>query len=190
MHPDDEASLLRVLLKDPSINLIDGPRWKGPQPDGLRTIHSIGNHCMIWSKGDLPDLKARFIPTCNDWYCSSEHSTIQFLRSSLAKNVLIEGRFAVSTEGALSRVASSVERRYKMLRSLIKKTYSNGVVEWRNPTLPMAPAGPRRSANPSKPDPALWVSPVAMAWLRSDPARCIKQFTSGNVEGVMTMSNK
>lgn len=186
MHPDDEDSLLRVLLKDPSILLIDGPRWKGPRPEASRSIVSFRYHCIIWSPEDLPELNAEFIPTCNDWYCRSEHSTIQFLRSSLIGSVLIEGRFAISTDDATARVGPLIERRYKMLRNIIKKTYLNRVVEWRNPFLPMAPASPTRSANPSDPDASLWVGPAAMAWLSAEPTRCIKQFESGSVEGLLT----
>jgi hypothetical protein len=132
MHPEDENSLLRALLTDPSVLLIDGPRWKGAKPEATRDLSSIGSYCIVWSPDDLSELSADFIPTCNDWYCRSEHSTIQFLRSTLTGAVLTEGRLAVATDTAQPRTASSVERRYRMLHRVIEKTYANAVVEWRN----------------------------------------------------------
>jgi hypothetical protein len=185
MHPEDEDSLLRELLTDLSVLLIDGPRWKGAKPETTRDLSSIGSYCIVWSPHDLSELSADFIPTCNDWYCRSEHSTIQFLRSALSGAVLTEGRLAVSTDTGQPRAASSVERRYRMLRGSIKKTYVNEVVEWRNTKLPIAPAGPSRSANPSKPDSSLWVGPAAMVWLRGDQTCRIKQTVNSPVEGAL-----
>jgi hypothetical protein len=185
MHPDDESSLLRELLQDSSVLLIDGPRWKQPQPQPLtaRSLSSLGDYCIVWSPEDLSELTAEYVANANDWYCRSEHSTIQFLRSRMRGAVLTEGRFAVSTDSAPTAAASGVERRYKMLRRTLKKTYSNSLVRWLTPTLPIAPAGLSRSANPSKPDTSLWVGPAAMAWLQADGPRRIKQFVTSSVEG-------
>lgn len=185
MHPDDEQLLLDEILTEPAVVLIDGPRWKARSPETARNLSSIGSYCIIWSPEDLPELEARFMPDANDWYCESEHSTIQFLRSSLSGAVLTEGRFAISTEPAPPSAASGVERRFKALRKLIRKTYANSTVQWQNPRLPFAPAGPSRSANPSKPDASLWVGPDAMVWMRADERRRIKPFLTSHVEGIL-----
>lgn len=185
MHCDDEQALLGELLKDPSVAFIDGPRWKDPKPQTVRTLESIGNYCIIWSPEDLLELEARFIPTCSEWYCESEHSTIQFLRSSLNGDILTDGRFAVSTLSASAEAASGVERRFKAIRRFIKKHYSNAVLQWSNTELPMAPAGPSRSANPSKPDNSLWVGPAAMTWLRADDRRRVKTVLGSPVEALL-----
>ena len=186
MHPDDEQLVLRELLREPAVVLIDGPRWKSSQPTTSRDIATCGSYCIIWSLDDAPELSARFMPQCNDWYCVSENLTIQFLRSTIDGSILIEGRFAVSTEDVPPSAAAGLERRFKALRKMIKKTYSNSVVCWQNPGLPFAPAGPSRSANPSKPDASLWLGPGAMAWMEADERRRIKQFKAGGVEGVLT----
>jgi hypothetical protein len=183
MHPDDESSVLRELLQDSSVLFIDGARWKHSKPETSRSLSNIGNYCIVWSPEDLSELSAEYVANAKDWYCRSEDSTIQFLRSRMEDAVLTEGRFAVWTETARAAAASGVERRYKMLRRTLKKTYSNSRVQWLNPTLPIAPAGPSRSANPGKPDTSLWVGPAAMAWLLADKTRRIKQFLTGSVEG-------
>jgi hypothetical protein len=185
MHPDDELSFLDEVLKEPSVVLIDGPRWKAAEPATTQSLASIGTYCIIWSPEDLASLNARFIPTCNDWYCESEHSTIQFLRSSLTETVLTEGRIAIATESASSSARAGVERRFKSLRKFLKKVYANAIVRWQNPTLSFAPAGPSRSANPSEPDRSMWVGPSALAWLRADEQRRIKQTLSSHVEGFL-----
>src|SRR5262245_61862679 len=183
MHLDDEKSLIPELLRDSSVLLIDGPRWKQAKPQTSRDLSSIGHYCIIWSPGDLPELSAEYVPSVNDWYCRSEHSTIQFLRSRFTDAVITEGRFAVWTEDAEPTAASAVERRYKMLRTVLKRTYANSCVRWLSPTLPVAPAGPSRSANPSKPDTSLWVGPCTMAWLLANESRRIKQSLTSSVEG-------
>jgi hypothetical protein len=185
MHPEDELSFLDEVLKEPSVVLIDGPRWKAAEPRTTRSLASIGTYCIIWSPEDLACLKARFIPTCNDWYCESEHSTIQFLRSSLTETVLTEGRIAVATESASSSARLGVERRFKFLRKFLKKNYVNSAIRWQNPKLPLAPRGPSRSANPGEPDSSLWVGPAALSWLRDGEERRIKQTISSNVEGFL-----
>jgi hypothetical protein len=148
-----------------------------------RSLASIGSYCIVWSPDDLPKLTAEFIPSCNDWYCQSEDTTIQFLRSRVIGTVLTDGRLAVSTDAVSASTAAGVERRYKLLRRTIKNTYANAVVAWTNPTLPIAPSAPGRSANPSKPDSALWVGPRAMAWLLADSTRRVKVIPEGPVEG-------
>jgi len=185
MHPDDEHLLLEAVLRDPLVVLIDGPRWKASSPQTARTLSGIGSYCIIWSPADLGGLDARFIPECDDWYCESEHSTIQFLWSSLSGASVTEGRVAISTDRASPSAASGVERRFKALRKLIKKTYSNSMVRWQNPKLPLAHAGPSRSANPSKPDTSLWVGPAAMIWMRADERRRIRLGPTSPVEGIL-----
>lgn len=131
-------------------------------------------------------MPADFIPSCNDWYCRGEYATIQLLRSVITGTVVTEGRFAIATDQASQQTATAnVERRYNMLRRLIKKTYVNGVVHWRNPQVPQAPAGRDRSANPSNLDRSLWVGPSAMTWLTADPMRRIKITPNTLIEGTV-----
>jgi hypothetical protein len=186
MHPADEAGLMSELLRDPAVLLIDGPRWKSSTPSTTRDISAVGGYCIIWSPGDLPQLPARYIPSCNDWYCTAEYATIQFVRCSLADTTIRQGRLAISTGPANERTAANVEHRYKSLARAIKKTYLNSIVRWRNPDLPEAPATPGRSANPSKPDRSLWVGPAAMTWLRADRQRHIKPL-AGGAEGAISI---
>ena len=186
MHPDDESSLVRELLRDPSIVFVDGPRWNSAQPPTSRSISSIGSYCIVWSTKDISTLAADFIPSCNDWYCRAEHSTIQFLRSSLADTFLTEGRVAIGTSAADADVAASVERRYKLLGRFLKRSYSNAVIGWSNPPLTPPHATSSRSSNPSTPDASLWVGPAALDWLRADPVRCIKLDARSRVEGRLT----
>jgi hypothetical protein len=176
MHPDDESDIVAELLCDPAVLLIDGPRWKTATPPTTRTISAVGNYCIIWSAEDLQELPAEFMPLCNDWYCRAEYATIQFLRSGLAKTVITEGRFAISTVMASETTAANVERRYKLLRRIIQKTYRNSVVRWRAPdTRQIVP----------EPDRSVWVGPAAMSWLAGDAARHIKQFLNGGAEGIV-----
>jgi hypothetical protein len=185
MHPDDETVVANELLNDPSIRLVDGPRWTLSHPESSRALDKIGDYCIVWSIDDLPELRADFIPTCGDWYCRSEHSTIQFLRSSLHDAVLTDGRFAVMTDGATAHAAANIERRFKALRRFLKKSYANSVVEWTNTQLPRAPATLSRSSNPSRPDSSLWVGPAALRWLQADNHRCIQTILGGPVQGAI-----
>jgi hypothetical protein len=187
MHPDDEASIVLELLSDPSLQFIDGPRWKTAVPSTSRNLKEIGYYCIVWSPQDLPVLAAKFIPTCNDWYCQSEFATIQFLRSQKLDSILTEGRFAVSTDPLLQLSAHGVQQRFRQLSRIIKKSYKNGVLRWRNPKAPEGPASPARSANPSKPDTSLWIGPAASQWLTADPERRVKQFLTGHVEGQLQL---
>jgi hypothetical protein len=189
MHPEDEREFEQLLVGDESIRFIAGPRWKTETPKTSRSLADIdGYYCIVWSTSDIAKLKARYIPSCHDWYCESEHATIQFLRSEIHESVITEGRIAVSTTLSRDFPAASVkslEKRYGDLRKYLRKNYSNSIIQWRNPTVPDAPAGPNRSANPSKPDPQVWVGPHALRWLRERPRRRIKQFRQGNVEAVL-----
>jgi hypothetical protein len=186
MHPDDEVALITELLRDPTILLVDGPRWKSVAPPTTRDISAVGHYCLIWSPDDLPELPAEFIPSCNDWYCRGEHATIQLLRSAVTGTMITDGRLAIATGGADQNTLAKVEQRYKWLCRSIKRTYLNSVVRWRNPELPEAPAGPNRSANPSNPDRSLWVGPTAMSWLTADVVRRIKIFPASPVEGIVS----
>ncbi len=189
MHPDDEREFEHLLVSDESIRFIAGPRWKTQTPKTSRSLADIDNYyCIIWSTSEIAELKAEYIPTCDDWYCRSEHATIQFLRSEWDGSVVTEGRIAVSTTPSRDLPAASVkslEKRYATLRKYFRSNYSNSVIQWRNPTLPYAPAGPNRSANPSKPDPQVWVGPHALRWLREGSDRRIKQMRQSVVEAVL-----
>jgi hypothetical protein len=189
MHPADERDFESLLVSDDSIRFIAGPRWKTESPKTSRSLAEIDDdYCIIWSTSDIAKLKAEYIPSCDDWYCRSEYATIQFLRSEIDELIITEGRIAVATIRSRDypeSSAKSLEKRYGKLRNYIKKSFSNSIVQWRNPTFPYAAAGPNRSANPSKPDPQVWVGPHALRWLRERPDRRIKQFRQSNVEGVL-----
>jgi hypothetical protein len=190
MHPRDEAVLMAELLRDPAVLLVNGPRWKSAVPPTTRNVSTVGSYCIIWSTEDLPELAAHFIPGCNDWYCRAEYATIQFLRCSITETVITEGRLAISTDPGAIETAANVERRYKLLCRAIKATYLSSVVRWHNPDFPEAPAGPSRSANPSAPDPSLWVGPAAISWLASDAGRRIKNFPASPVEGTVSEKSR
>lgn len=190
MHPKDEQLFVDEILRDPNVVFIDGPRWENEAPEVCRTIESIGYYCIIWSPEDMPILAADYIESCNDWYCRSEFATIQFLRSEMHdENILVEGRIAISTSHAKENesdisFAEPLGKRYKLLRKLIKKHYSNSIIYWENKNLPRSPRTPKRSPNPSeKPDSSLWIGPNAVQWLNESPARCIKQNPSAYTEG-------
>lgn len=192
MHPDDEREFEQFLVGDESIRFIAGPRWKSEAPETSRSLAGIATYyCIIWSTSDIPRLKAEYIPTCDDWYCRSEYATIQFLRSEIDESVITEGRIAISTIPKPDFPVGSVktvEKRYGTLRKYFRKNYSNSIIQWRNPTVPYAPAGPNRSANPSKPDSHVWVGPHALRWLRERPDRRIKQMRQSVVEAVLVES--
>jgi hypothetical protein len=189
MHPADEAEFEKLLVSDESIRFIAGPRWKTETPETSRTLAEIDDtYCIIWSTADMVKLKAEYIPSCDDWYCRSEHATIQFLRSDMDEAVITEGRIAISTIPSPdfpAASARSLEKRYGDLWKYFRRIYSNSIIQWRNPTVPYAPAGPHRSANPSKPDPQVWVGPHAVNWLRERADRRIKQSRQGNVEAIL-----
>jgi hypothetical protein len=183
MHPGDERDFVSELLRDESVVLINGPRWKTSRPEVHRSLDAIDDwYCIIWSRTDLPELDAEFMPRCNDWYCRSQGGTIQFLRSRLIASVLLEGRLAINTDSQPPERAEAVERRYRNLRKFVQRRYRKGVLRWRNPRLP-SPSPVDRSANPSKPDTSLWLGPAAAQWLQEDPTtRRVKQQVSAVVE--------
>ncbi|HXE87199.1 MAG TPA: hypothetical protein VN524_10450 [Hyphomicrobiaceae bacterium] len=185
MHPNDESSLVARLLHDPTVLLVDGPRWKTATPPTTRNLSAVGWSVIIWSPEDLAELPAEFIAARNDWYCRGEYATIQFLRSQVTGTMITEGRFAISTELAQKTTAANVECRYRLLRRAVQRTYTSSVVRWRNPRLPGTTGKPSTPASPSKPDRSLWVGPAAMAWLAADPARRIKQDPTFVVEGMI-----
>ncbi|HEX8913371.1 MAG TPA: hypothetical protein VF796_13505 [Humisphaera sp.] len=191
MHPADEREFEQLLVADESIRFIAGPRWRSETPASSRSLADVDNYCIVWSTGDIAKLEAEYMPSCDDWYCRSEYATVQFLRSELVGTVITEGRIAVATGPRSGFPVSSVkrlERRYGDLRKFIRKRYSNSIIQWRNPTAPYAPAGPNRSANPSKPDPQVWVGPHALQWLREGSDRRLKQVRQGIIEAVLVDS--
>jgi hypothetical protein len=189
MHPADERDFERQLVSDESIHFIAGPRWKAETPKTSRSLDDIDDYyCIIWSTNDVAKLTAEYIPSCDDWQCRSEYATIQFLRSEIHEPVITEERIAVSSMPGRDFPASSVkslEKRYEVLRKYVRTNYSNSIIQWCNPTIPYAPAGPNRSANPSKPDPQVWVGPHALRWLRERSDRRIKQTRQSIVEAVL-----
>jgi len=184
MHDDDERAFELELLAEPGLQFVDGPRWPTSTPPTFRSLTALrGSYCILWAPADLEVLEAQYIEQVGDWYCKSESATIQFLRSEHVGGVLTEGRIAVSTADALSpTAAAAIAARYKRLRRYIQKHYRNKVLRWCNPTLPLLPAGPGRSANPGKPDAQLWVGPHALEWLRQDDSHRIKQFLQSITE--------
>ena len=187
MHPLDEAEFIAQLLEDESVGLIDGPRWPTATPLVTRSLAQIkGSYCIIWSSTDRAALTARFVPTCNDWYCDSEQVTIQVLRSQIRAAVITEGRIAVSTNELTPEEAAGVEKRFKSLSRFIKKQYRNKVLSWCWPVVPEAAIGQRgeeRSSNSGKTDTSCWIGPHAMQWLAQDPAHCAKQAFNARAEG-------
>jgi hypothetical protein len=168
MHADDERALAEELLCDPVVLFIDGPIWKTSTPPTTRDISTAGNHCIIWSPEDLCPLPANYRESVDNWYCSGDHATIQFLRSQTAGAVVTIGRFAIGTLPE-DVAAANVERRYKFLRRVIKRSYSNSVVRWYDPEA----MGTRKLSKPTR---DIWVGPAAMGWLAEDQSRCIKQW--------------
>jgi hypothetical protein len=175
MHAEDEREFVANVLGEASIVLIDGPRWPTNHPQSHRSLDYIGSYCILWSTADVPQLDSEFIPSCGDWYCRSEGSTIQFLRSQLLDSFLTDGRISVATDNEPPEVAQSVERRYRRLSRFIKQRYKNRVLRWRNPNAPQHSKIDGRSANPSDPDASLWLGPSAFAWLAAGRGRCVKQ---------------
>lgn len=188
MHPEDEINFYNYLMEDESVELIDGPRWAKEIPECSRSIENIGDYCIIWSPKDYKILKARYIPTCNDWYCESEYATIQWLRSSSTEK-LFDGRIAISTNELghdfKESQAKQVEKRFKSLRSFIKKSYTNSVIRWLNINAPISPASPKRSSNPSKPDKQLWVGPEALKMLIENSNVRVHQKHSAIIQGLV-----
>jgi hypothetical protein len=130
LHRNDEATLEAQLLSDPAVLLVDGPRWKTATPP--RNLSTAGWYVLIWSPQDLAELPAEFIPACNDWYCKGKYATIQFLRSQTAGTVITEGRFAISTAPTQKTAAANVERRYRLLRRAVQRSYMSLVTHrWR-----------------------------------------------------------
>lgn len=182
MHPDDETAFAGQVLAEECVRLVDGPRWKSPDPVATRSLKEVvGDYCIIWCTQDRPSLSARRLAT-DDWYCESESATIQFLRSQLRGSCLSTGRIAIGTGDATQTEAVAVERRFKCLVRFIKKTYENSAIRWCNTQLPFAKAIPGQSSNPSNPDVHCWIGPHARRWLREDTARRIKQSAESPVE--------
>jgi hypothetical protein len=180
MHPDDEAALIKELLSDQSVLLIEDPREYPTVPPDVSVLSDIW---IIWVPEDLQQLPADYIEDCKGWYCRGEYATIQFWKSKIVDTVITEGRFAIMTRPE-QVAAVNVGRRYEFLRRAIKRSYSNSVVWWHNTHPGPYPKGwePTKS---SKPDSSVWVGPAAMGWLAEDASRRIKQFLTGHVEGTV-----
>ncbi|TKR29252.1 hypothetical protein FCE95_13890 [Luteimonas gilva] len=191
MHPLDEAGFAESLLADPSIRLVDGPRWPAREPALARNLADIGGYALIWPSDRVPPLTARYVPAAKDWYCDSEGSTLQWLRSRTDGECLIAGRIALHDLPA--DLPQAAEKRlktlYNRLRRAIKADYANAVVRWGNPRYPYAPAGNGRSANPSEPDKGLWVGPHALRWLRASPDRIVRPIAGILVEGRLSFDS-
>src|SRR5688572_10026633 len=96
MHPLDEAAFVGSLLADSSVQLVNGPRWPSQQPVLTRDLTpDIGDYVLVWPGDHVPPLTARHVPTVGDWYCASEASTLQLLRSRLDGGSLTAGRIAL-----------------------------------------------------------------------------------------------
>jgi hypothetical protein len=188
MHPDDEKAFVAALVAEEGVHLIDGPRWKSQVPRLARSIEEIsGDHCIVWCGSDGAPLQARLVEASGHWYCTSEQTTLQFLRSCMEDDLITEGRLALGdrSDDAESPADKLVLRRFHRLRDRIRKTYTNKLARWSNPGLPFRPAGPGRFANPSPPDAQLWIGPGAIAWLRERPGRSIRQDLYMRVEAVI-----
>lgn len=187
MHPADEADFVRTITGETGTILVDGPKWSSEQPPIVSDAARAGNYLIIWNPKETPPLKGTH--HCNKkeewWYCENEYQTIQFLRSGFqyGEPFLFEGRIAIATtdpEKVLYDEASapSVERRFKTLSRFIKKSYTNGVIIWQNPSLP------RSKTNPLTPAKDVWVGPHALRWLQEEPkGRWIQQFRGGLARG-------
>jgi hypothetical protein len=123
-----------------------------------RSLDSLDRYCIIWSRKDLVQLDAEFVPQCNDWYCQSEGATIQFLRSHRKEPVILEGRLAVGSNSEPPEVARAVEQRYRQLRTFVQKRYRNRMLRWRNPCFSENPAAVGRSSNPARPGVGGWAT--------------------------------
>lgn len=169
MHPDDERDFVSHVLSDDRTFLID-ERSGNPAPL-LRSIEAIaGSVCSILR---LPSGTA---PNGAGGNGAPGTKKIQFLRSQIVGTLITEGSIAIAT--GPDGEAAGVERHYKSLSKFIKARYANAILRWYNPDLPFAPASPGHSANPSKPDPQVWVGPSVHLWLAEDPERRIRQHWS------------
>lgn len=187
MHPDDERLFVQTVLEEPDIQFVNGIYWASPLPPTTWLYSELRNaQCLIWSPSDLSELKAD--QRGRRWVCNSIYATIVFDRSQMHDSVLTEGRICfrtmVSPEFPQSGV-DQIKKRFNRFRRVIKKTYSNSVVCWHNPTTPHQPASIGRSGNPSRPDNRLWVGPNALQWLREDTSRRIKQFMQMTKEAIL-----
>jgi hypothetical protein len=180
MHPADEAEFAEIITAEQGTIFVDGPKWSKPESPIVTDIQDAGNYLVIWNHSETPPLTAKHYREDERewWYCDNEFLTIQFLRSGFqySKPFLFEGRIAIGTTTRAKKIihkpsAASVERRYKNLRKLIRKSYTNGIVIYQNTSLP------RSNTNPGKPAADVWVGPHALQWLRQDPEnRWVQQF--------------
>jgi hypothetical protein len=117
---------------------------------------------------------------------SSDTTKVQLTPSRIIGVVITEGQLWVSTFGHAENHV--VQKLYRALVRHAKRHYANSVLQWINPTIPLAPAGNNLSANPSKPDQQIWLAPHAMHWLKADPKRCVKPFPGLLIEGRLVSS--
>jgi hypothetical protein len=189
MHPEDETEFAQYIIAESGVVFVDGPSWPVPRPPTMTDIHNGGNYLMIWNPTETPDLMANHHQKDGKewWYCNNEFLTIQFLRSGFQYDepYLFEGRIAIATTDKTKvyyhePTASSIERRFKTLTKLLKKTYTNKVIIYQNVSLP------RSKTNPLRPSTNCWVGPHAMEWLREEPSnRWVQQFREGRARGYL-----
>jgi hypothetical protein len=159
MHPDDEAAFVAEILRDPDVAFVNGPRWPQATPATARSLDGFGSYGIAWSRVDLDPLPARYIPTCDDWYCEGEHATIQFLRSEPGEDSLTTGRIAIHgpTDGF---DGTALTRRFNRLRRYIKSHFSNAALV--------------STQHPDYVFKSLWVGPNAVQWLRANDRRVVR----------------
>jgi hypothetical protein len=189
MHPDDESTFAEKVLSETGTVFVDGPIWAQPQPPITKDIRTAGDYLMIWNSLETPELTGTHHRKEEKewWYCNNEFLTIQFLRSGFhpTEPFLVEGRIAVCTTSKEKNFyhessAGAIERRFKFLRNFIKKAYANKALIWQ------AISSPRSNSNPIKPDPCVWVSPNAMAWLEEEPRkRFVQQFRTAGASAYL-----
>lgn len=189
MHPKDEIEFTSVITGEAGVVFVDGPKWPTPRPAIAIELERAGNYLMIWKPSETPELTAKHHRKGDDewWYCENEYLTIQFLRSGFQHDepFLFEGRIAIATTNDDRDYfdkpsADSIERRFKALKTFIRKAYTNNVLIWQNTSLP------RSRTNPTKPATNVWVGPNAMQWLNDDPAkRWVQQFRNASARAYL-----
>jgi len=169
MHPKDEDEFAQFVLAESGVVFVHGSNWSTPQPPLVESRRELRDYAplLIWASTETPPLVAERIEWRDGvfWNWTSEHLTIQFLRSDLfQRKILTEGRIAVATEPCSKQEARRLEERYRRLRKWLKARYRNSVMCW----------------HPDKPDVSAWVGPHAIDWVKSGVGREFRQFREGS----------